>query len=222
MGKLIRLLAALPRSIWFDFRYLPFRQAIHVPLLLACNVRIREMKGKIQLDGPIRFGITHIGFHRVHVLDEHKSHTILSIAKGAKLHLHSTAKIGQGTKIIVRPNAKLIFAAEAYTSGRSEIVCYKSITLGVHVGISWDTFMTDSDTHDIYDTPTHIMNEDKPIVLEDQVWVGCRSTILKGTHVAQGCIIGAGSLLSGSYLEPNMILVGHPAKTIKKIDHYTW
>ncbi|MGK9369486.1 hypothetical protein ACSSWA_11350 [Melioribacter sp. Ez-97] len=37
------------------------------------------------------------------------------------------------------------------------------------------------------------MNEDKPIQIGNHVWIGCWSVLLKGTYIADGCIVGAGS-----------------------------
>ena len=39
---------------------------------------------------------------------------------------------------------------------------------------------------------------------------------MKGTEVADGCIIGAGTILSGKYNERNVVIVGNPGKIIKK------
>lgn len=219
MHNLFRVLASLPYSLYFNLRYLPLGQALRIPILLAPNVRVREMKGKIQLTGPIKPGITHIGFHRVHVLDEHSEHTILSISEGATLHLHSTAKIGQGTKLIVRPGAELTLREGFSTSGNAQIACYKNISIGSGV-ISWDTLITDSDSHAIFNDQGVRINEDKPVYIADKVWIGCRCTILKGTIIPENTVVGANSLLSGTYTTPNTILAGNPAKPVKTIDHF--
>lgn len=219
MHKLLRVLLSLPYSLYFNFRYLPLRQAIHLPILLAPNVRVRELKGTIHLTGPIKPGITHIGFHRVHVLDEHSEHTILSISQGATLNLHSSAKMGQGTKLIVRPGAILTLREGFSTSGNAQIACYKNISIGSGV-ISWDTLITDSDSHAIFNDQGVRINEDKPVYIADKVWIGCRCTILKGTIIPENTVVGANSLLSGTYTTPNTILAGNPAKPVKTIDHF--
>lgn len=61
----------------------------------------------------------------------------------------------------------------------------------------------------------------KPVLIEENVWIGARVTIVPGTIIREGSIIGAGSVVSGEI--PKMsIVVGNPAKIINKRDenHY--
>lgn len=74
-----------------------------------------------------------------------------------------------------------------------------------------------SDYHGIYDKETgNRLNYEKDIIIKKNVWIGLRSTILKGTQIAEGCVVGAGSLLSGNYNIPNAVIVGNPGRVIKQ------
>ena len=53
-----------------------------------------------------------------------------------------------------------------------------------------------------------------PIIIEDDVWVGSNVIILKGVVLAEGCVIGAGSVVTKSML-PYTICVGNPCKSRK-------
>ena len=57
--------------------------------------------------------------------------------------------------------------------------------------------------------------EEKPIYIDDDVWIGDRVVILAGVHVGRGCIIGAGSVVTGD-IPPCSIAVGVPARVIRK------
>lgn len=52
------------------------------------------------------------------------------------------------------------------------------------------------------------------IVVDDDVWIGQRSTILSGVHIGKGAVIGAGSVVTKD-IEPYTIAAGNPAKMIK-------
>ncbi len=55
---------------------------------------------------------------------------------------------------------------------------------------------------------------DKDVVIEDGVWVGCNVTILKGVAIGKGAVIGAGSVVTKS-IPAYAIAVGNPAKVIR-------
>ena len=52
------------------------------------------------------------------------------------------------------------------------------------------------------------------IVIEDDVWIGTQSIILKGVTIGKGSIVGAGSLVNRS-IPGNEIWAGSPAKFIR-------
>lgn len=52
-------------------------------------------------------------------------------------------------------------------------------------------------------------------VIGNDVWIGQNSVILPGVHIGDGAIIGANSVV-GSDVEPYTIMVGNPAKVLRK------
>lgn len=52
-------------------------------------------------------------------------------------------------------------------------------------------------------------------VIGNDVWIGQNSVILPGVHIGDGAIIGANSVV-GSDVEPYTIVVGNPAKVLRK------
>lgn len=53
----------------------------------------------------------------------------------------------------------------------------------------------------------------RPIVIEDDVWIGARVIVLPGVRVGRGSIVGAGSVVTKS-VEPYSIVGGSPARPI--------
>lgn len=60
----------------------------------------------------------------------------------------------------------------------------------------------------------------KPIIIEDDVWIGANSVILPGVTLGRHCIVAAGSVVSRS-IPPYSICAGSPAKVIKSYDFET-
>ena len=52
-------------------------------------------------------------------------------------------------------------------------------------------------------------------IIGNDVWIGQNATILPGVHIGDGAIIGANSVV-GSNVEPYTIVVGNPAKALRK------
>ena len=59
----------------------------------------------------------------------------------------------------------------------------------------------------------HINDVEKDVVIEEDCWVGARVTILGGTVLHRGCIVGANSLLNQEY-PPYAVVAGSPARII--------
>lgn len=209
-------------SIWFNFRYLPLKQAIKIPLLINTCVYIRKLKkGQIiLLSEQMHFAMSKIGFHKVPALDEKRVHTIINVSGKGKIYIKEDIHIGKGA-IIHCENGILTLGSNFAISGSTSIICYKSITIGDNVQFSWDTLVIDSDTHSIYAVDGTNINEDRDIYIGNNVWIGCKNTILKGTTINSNCVIGAGSLLCKNYKEGQTIIAGNPAKEIKSIKNWS-
>ncbi|EER3793371.1 acyltransferase [Escherichia coli] len=93
-----------------------------------------------------------------------------------------------------------------------------SITIGDNVSIAHNSSII-SFEHTWSDTSVPIKYNKiitKPIIIEDDVWIGCGVRILSGSYVSKRSILAAGTVfkLSG---EKNSIYVGMPSKKKKEI-----
>ena len=101
---------------------------------------------------------------------------------------------------------------------RSTINSSVLVTIGNNVMFGPEVMIIGGDHN--FEVPGILMRNVKtggtnlPIVIEDDVWVGARSIILKGVKISEGAIIGAGSLVTRSVL-PYSINVGHPSRFVR-------
>lgn len=56
-------------------------------------------------------------------------------------------------------------------------------------------------------------NSDGELIIEDDVWIGSYSILLKGSHIGRGAIIGAGSVVRHE-IPPYSIVSGNPCKIV--------
>lgn len=57
----------------------------------------------------------------------------------------------------------------------------------------------------------------KKITIGENCWIGFGAIILPGTQIGEGCIVAAGSVVSGQF-GSNLLIGGNPAKIIKELD----
>ncbi|HKJ67704.1 MAG TPA: DapH/DapD/GlmU-related protein [bacterium] len=53
----------------------------------------------------------------------------------------------------------------------------------------------------------------QPVIIEDRVWIGCRSIILKGVHIREGAVIAAGPVVTKD-VPPQAIYGGVPVRQL--------
>lgn len=73
------------------------------------------------------------------------------------------------------------------------------------------------DSHSLIQQETrNRLNYSESVKIGDHVWIGTGVTVLKGTSIANNCMVGAASLLCKRYLNPNCVIAGVPAKEVKR------
>ncbi len=88
----------------------------------------------------------------------------------------------------------------------------KGLTIGNNVKIGACVLLIDTDSHPIDYKVRRVSNEgvkSAPIVIEDDVWIGAHSIVLKGVTIGARSIIGAGSVVTKS-IPSDCIAAGNP------------
>lgn len=111
----------------------------------------------------------------------------------------------------------LVFGNRVHISANTHFNIQKLIQVGDDVMIAAGCKFVDHDHgHSKADAPMSLQPVVKnPIIIEDNVWIGANSVILKGVHIGSGTIIGAGSVVCKN-VPTGEIWGGVPAKFIKK------
>jgi acetyltransferase-like isoleucine patch superfamily enzyme len=115
----------------------------------------------------------------------------------------------------------------------TNIICKKSITIGSHCMISWNTVITDSwspQQSTAYERASMLklagndalrsypfFDRDAPVVMEDNCWVGFGAVILPGVRLGRGCIVGCKSIITDD-VPPYAIVSGCPPRIIRFLD----
>ncbi len=222
MNKIIKHIIKINlRSIYLNFRLLPFAQALKFPLFISHNVKIHSLpkRGNLKILGNITPGMIQIGYLNLGTLDYSRDLTILQLNKDSHINFYGKCSIGCGSNISVNEKGTLDIGKCFNITGKSSIICSKTIQFGSDVLISWDCLIMDTDFHKLYINGVQT-NKSKPIIIGNKVWIGCRCTILKGGEIPDGCVIGANSLISKKLESNNTLYAGYPIKALK--DNILW
>lgn len=202
------------KTVYFNFHYFDFKTAIKFPVFISRNILLKNTSGIIELPNTINTGTIKIGFKSIGVFDHKRSKGIWE-NKG-KVVFTGQAFLGQGTKVSLGIDSKIVFGENLSITGESQIISMKNMTFGNNCLISWDCLIMDTDFHSIYDSSNRIINLPKEVVIGDQVWLGSRCTVLKGSKIPNNCIVGSGSIVTNSLNDSDCVYAGNPVKKIKE------
>ncbi len=144
------------------------------------------------------------------------------------------------SKIVIGAHAQMygriiVFAQGGYVQmgeysllgENSYITSMEKVIIGNRVLISWNVSIFDSNSHPISPEQRHIHFKnlateglDIPTaatIIEDDVWIGCNSIILKGVTIGKGAIVAAGSVVTKS-IPPFTMVAGNPARIVKQLE----
>lgn len=113
-----------------------------------------------------------------------------------------------GVRLEVYEGGKLSIGKGTYVNRNVQIVVSQSVSIGKRVKIGWDVIIMDTDLHGHSGRPA----KTKPVVIEDDVWIGCRALILKGVHIGEGAIIAAGAIVTKDV--PPLGVVASPSASV--------
>ncbi|MGN8035980.1 acyltransferase [Chitinophaga sp. 22321] len=132
------------------------------------------------------------------------------VSIGRPFHCSGEGNISIGEYVYIGPGAKLY--------GVGGIHIGKGTIIGPDVTIYSANHVFREANYIPYDQRVEV----KPVTISENVWIGGNVIIVPGTNIGEGCIVGAGSVVTGS-IAPFSIVAGNPAKVIGSRDaaHYT-
>ena len=124
----------------------------------------------------------------------------------------------QRSVIVARYGGRVSVGSGCGISG-STIYAMQEIVIGDNVLIGGNCKIIDNDFHPLPASLRVDQQVDdikkRPISIGDGCFIGANSIILKGTILGKNCVVGAGSVVSGTFPD-NVIIAGNPARIIKE------
>lgn len=201
------------RTVCFNFKYLPYNTAKHIPVFLTGQIDIKGLhKGALIIDNP------HVGsvvfgpqpYSYAPKLPSYLHIEGIMRIKGSGFH-----SFHPGFIIVVYPNAYLEIGNNFSVAPNLKMSVTNKIVIGDDNMWSYQEVVMDSDMHKIYNMNDVQINEPGKIEFGDRVWLGARCTVLKDISIASDTVIGSSSMVYKSLEQPNAVYAGSPAKLIK-------
>jgi maltose O-acetyltransferase len=135
-----------------------------------------------------------------------------------------TIKLGNGLRLEGEPvridlaaldGGELEIGDGTYINYGTSIAATRLVRIGRNCAIGQYSIIMDNDYH----TPGNHwkMGKPEPVVIEDDVWLGARTIVLRGAHIGAGSVIGANSLVKG-YIPPGVLAAGSPARVVRRLE----
>lgn len=118
-------------------------------------------------------------------------------------------------KTIIIGDDVFIGSGAKFSSQNESIKIGRKVMFGPNVTIMGGDHNTEQIGKYMFDVKTKLAHHDLPVEIGEDVWIGSNAIILKGVKIGRGSIVGAGSIVTKS-CDPYSILVGAPAKVVKK------
>lgn len=212
----IRTILALPISLFFNLWYLPFRQAIKIPILLY-KPKFYCLKGKVIIDSDhVHFGMIRLGLF---ITNQYPNAGVSFYNKGAIIFRGGGLKnscIGANSTItVLRDSSYLEFGKQFGNSSTLRINCDYRIVFEDNVRCGCNVSIMDSALHRLKNKDGNFVSRGyDEVVIGHDTWLCTNVTVMQGTYLPAYSVVAAYSLCNADYrdYDTHNLFAGVPAK----------
>ncbi len=200
--------------VYFNFKMLPFRQAIKLPFDFYYKIRFEHLSGKVTLNvDHIKRGMIKFGGRGSEMFG--RGTTVIDLRGNSVFY--GVAEFGHGSLLRIEQRATASFGREVRLGAFSKIFCAHSVAFADEIDFSWECQIFDTNFHYLRDIGSGVI---EPLVMPVHIgsfnWFGNRVTVTKGTKTPDHFVCASNSLCNKDYssFAPHSVVGGYPAKLI--------
>ncbi len=209
------LTRAIPLSIIFNFRYLPFKQAVKLPILLY-KPKFICLKGRVVIDNPnIKYGMIRLGFRNVSVFP---NSGITWQNSGGIITFKGKCSIGNNSFISIGKTGNITLGDDFLGNTSLKLISYRSITFGKRTRMGWENLVMDTNFHPLKKLETGEKKKASgPIEIGDYNWFANKCIIMHSVKTPERCLFGLNSVITrGGSFESYCLHGGNPLRVLAR------
>lgn len=148
----------------------------------------------------------------VRTLEQPRIENLGFMSIGAHVLLRS---VNVPVELATAPGARLEIGDDCSINYGVSIGCTQSVRIGARCRLGPYVMIVDSAFHELLDRSKRPPSE--PIVIEDDVWIGAKASIMPGVHIGRGSVVGTAAVVTKD-IPPFSVVAGVPAKVVKTLD----
>ena len=142
--------------------------------------------------------------------------TKLVVTNGGSISIGKGSCLSEHVKIVAQ-GGHVTIGDDVFIGIGCLIVCQSSIFIGRDSLIAEYVVIRDQDHLTDFRPIRSAGFKTTPIYIGNDVWIGCKATVLRGAYVGNRSVIGAHALVK-SRIPDDMLAVGVPARVVRRIE----
>ncbi len=143
--------------------------------------------------------------------------TEIRVKKGSKVIIGDDVSIGKYTLISALNGGKINIGSDVGIGDMNRIICHNNISIGKETILAPNVNIYDHD---------HSFNENgiekrkyktSPITIGEKSWISINTVILRGSHIGDKSVVGAGCIVKGN-IESKQVFFQKRENVVKKIE----
>ena len=201
------------KTLLANFKLLPFKQAIHLPLVIYGPTQLVLSRAKIKLNVKPRFGLIKWGYNQDFFVPT-KMPSMLFMINGL-LIINGPIRVSPG--VVFRISGVAKFGEHIEIGGGCKILANNYIEIGEFTRFAFGSIVCDTNYHYVVNNNI-VQRKEGKVLIGASVWIGNSCSIVKGAIIPKGSIVSNKSFVNKDFSDYHkmILLAGSPAKVIKE------
>ena len=212
LRDILSLIISIPITVYVNFKCLPFKMAIKLPLFVGYKTRIDKLSRKVEFGCEPKPFMVRIGWGGTEGRECGKKNYLL-LNQNASIKFNGRCTMSSGISLIL-DNGRSEIGNNFFCNKNCTISCNDRIIIEDDVLVGWNVEILDSDNHEIVHRKKEKASGQGSIFIGNHVWLSAYTHILKNSSIPNGSVVAYHSVVMKRFEGEKLLIGGYPAKII--------